>query len=127
MKTEQNYRIESNINICESRSEVLITWFNYDNCIQWSCFILCFFKAATFVLYNIKRLVFITEVESAYCVVRTDPLNDIHFVFKGLINYHHHVPEGLGMLSCSLILKMKLVPPSLLRSSYVSSSFWFIL
>ena len=40
--------------------------------------------------------------------------------------HHHHVPEGLGMLSCSLILKMKLVPPSLPRSSYVSSSFWFI-
>ena len=34
-----------------------------------------------------------------------------------------HVPEGLGMLSCSLILKMKLVPPSLPRSSYVSSPF----
>jgi len=28
-------------------------------------------------------------------------------------------------VSCSLILKMKLVPPSLPRSSYVSSSFWF--
>jgi hypothetical protein len=39
----------------------------------------------------------------------------------------HHVPEGLGMLSCFLFLKMKLVPPSLPRSSYVSSSFWFIL
>jgi hypothetical protein len=34
-------------------------------------------------------------------------------------HHHHHVPEGLGMLSCSLILKMKLVPPSLPRSSYV--------
>ena len=45
------------------------------------------------------------------------------------VHHHHHhlVPEGLGMLSCSLILKMKLVPPSLPRSSYVSSSFWFIL
>ena len=43
------------------------------------------------------------------------------------LHHHHHVPEGLGMLSCSLILKMKLVPPSLPRSSYVSSSFWFIL
>ena len=42
-------------------------------------------------------------------------------------HHHHHVPEGLGMLSCSLILKMKLVTPSLPRSSYVSSSFWFIL
>ena len=41
--------------------------------------------------------------------------------------HHHHVPEGLGMLACSLILKMKLVPPSLPRSSYVSSSVWFIL
>ena len=30
-------------------------------------------------------------------------------------------------VSCSLILKMKLVPPSLPRSSYVPSSFWFIL
>jgi hypothetical protein len=30
-------------------------------------------------------------------------------------------------VSCSLILQMKLVPPSLPRSSYVSSSFWFIL
>ena len=42
-------------------------------------------------------------------------------------HHHHHVPEGLGMLACSLILKMKLVPPSLPRSSYVSSCFWFIL
>ena len=29
-------------------------------------------------------------------------------------------------VSCSLILKMKLVPPSLPRSSYVPSSFWLI-
>jgi len=41
-------------------------------------------------------------------------------------HYHHHVPEGLGMLACYLILKMKLVPPSLPRSSYVSSSIWFV-
>ena len=30
-------------------------------------------------------------------------------------------------VSCSLILTIKLVPPSLPRSSYVPSSFWFIL
>ena len=42
-------------------------------------------------------------------------------------HHHHHVPEGLGMLACSLILKMKLVPLSLPPSSYVSSSVWFIL
>ena len=39
-------------------------------------------------------------------------------------HHHHHVLEGLGMLACSLILQMKLVPPSLPRSSYVSSSVW---
>ena len=45
---------------------------------------------------------------------------------KEYIYHHHHVLEGLGMLACSLILKMKLVPPSLPRSSYVSSSVWFV-
>jgi hypothetical protein len=39
-------------------------------------------------------------------------------------HHHHHVHEGLGLLSCSLILKVKLVPPSLPRSSYVPLSFW---
>jgi len=39
---------------------------------------------------------------------------------------HHHVQEGLGLIPVPCILKMKLVPPSLPRSSYVSSSFWFI-
>ena len=43
------------------------------------------------------------------------------------VGHHHHVPEGLGILACSLILKMKLVPPSLPRSSYVPLSFWFIM
>jgi hypothetical protein len=47
-------------------------------------------------------------------------------VIKEIMHYHHHhhhrVHEGLGMLSCSLLLKMKLVPPSLPRSSYVPSS-----
>ena len=42
-------------------------------------------------------------------------------------HHHHHVPEGLGVLSCSLTLKMKLVPPPLPWSSRVPSSFWFIL
>jgi len=42
-------------------------------------------------------------------------------------HHHHHVQEGLGLIPVPCILKMKLVPPSLPRSSYVSSSFWFIL
>jgi hypothetical protein len=33
-------------------------------------------------------------------------------------------PWRVWRVSCSLILKMKLVPPSLPRSSYVPSSFW---
>ena len=44
-----------------------------------------------------------------------------------LYYHHHHVQEGLGLIPVPCILKMKLVPPSLPRSSYVSSSFWFIL
>ena len=42
-------------------------------------------------------------------------------------HHHHHVQEGLGLIPVPCILKMKLVPPSLPRSSCVSSSFWFIL
>ena len=36
--------------------------------------------------------------------------------------FHHHVQKGLGLIPVPCILKMKLVPPSLPRSSYVSSS-----
>jgi len=42
-------------------------------------------------------------------------------------HHHHHVQEGLGLIPVPCILKMKLGPLSLSRSSYVSSSFWFIL
>jgi hypothetical protein len=45
----------------------------------------------------------------------------------GRVHHHHHVQEGLGLIPVPCILKMKLVPLSLPRSSYVSSSFWFIL
>jgi len=42
--------------------------------------------------------------------------------------YHHrHVHEGSGVFTLPCILKMKLAPTALPRSSYVSSSFWFIL
>jgi hypothetical protein len=37
--------------------------------------------------------------------------------------HHHHVQDGLGLIPVPCILKIKLVPPSLLRSSYVPSSF----
>ena len=35
------------------------------------------------------------------------------FAYYISLRHHHHVLEGLGMLACSLILQMKLVPPSL--------------
>jgi hypothetical protein len=44
-----------------------------------------------------------------------------------LLFYHHNVHEGLGVLARSLILKMKLVPPSLPWSFYDSSSMLNIL
>jgi len=44
------------------------------------------------------------------------------FLYIILLVYHHHVQEGLGLIPVPCILKMKLVPPSLPRSSYVSSS-----
>ena len=31
--------------------------------------------------------------------------------------HHHHVQEGLGLIPVPCVLKMKLVPPSLPRSS----------
>jgi len=52
----------------------------------------------------------------------------VMFLFCPEYHHHHyHVQEGLGLIPVSCILKMKLVPPSLPRSSYVSSSFWFTL
>jgi hypothetical protein len=37
-------------------------------------------KTVNFVLYNINRLVFITEVDSVYCAVRTDSLYKTDYV-----------------------------------------------
>jgi hypothetical protein len=42
-----------------------------------------------------------------------------------LKNHHRHVQEGLGLITVACILKLKLVPPSLPRSSYVPSFVWF--
>ena len=53
-------------------------------------------------------------------------LGEMNIWIVYVINYdlhHHHVQEGLGLIPVPCILKMKLVPPSLPQSSYVSSSF----
>jgi len=58
------------------------------------------------------------------------PLNVLtvkfHFYYK-LLSSSSSCSWRVRRVSCSLILKMKLVPPSLPRTSYVPSSFWFIL
>ena len=46
---------------------------------------------------------------------------------KEIYHHHYHIQEGLVLIPIPCILKMKLVPPSLPRSSYVASSLWFIL
>ena len=53
-----------------------------------------------------------------------DKKNHYRYIYHH--HHHHHVLEELGVLACSLILQMKLVPPSLPRSSYVSSSVCFV-
>jgi len=42
--------------------------------VEFVCFVWILKQAANFALQNIKRLVFITEVESVYCAVRTESL-----------------------------------------------------
>jgi hypothetical protein len=50
------------------------------------CFVRISEQTTTFALQNIKRLVYIAEVESVYSAVRTESLyKQIRFVFKGLI------------------------------------------
>jgi hypothetical protein len=46
------------------------------------CFVRISEQTATFALQNIKRLIFIIEVESVYSAVRTESL--LRFAFKGL-------------------------------------------
>jgi hypothetical protein len=49
------------------------------------CFVRISEQTATFALQNVKRLVFITEVESVYSAVRMSPyIKQIRFVFKWL-------------------------------------------
>ena len=59
------------------------------------------------------------------------PTNGIGFLFLYALTISSSSSSSCSWrvrcVSCSLILKMKLVPPSLPRSSYVPSSFWFIL
>ena len=50
------------------------------------CFVWLSEQTVTFALYIIKTEVFITEVESVYCAVRTESLySRDSLVFKGLI------------------------------------------
>jgi hypothetical protein len=44
---------------------------------QFACFVRYLEQTANFVFHNVQRLVFITEVESVYCGVRTESLCNI--------------------------------------------------
>jgi hypothetical protein len=48
------------------------------------CFVRISEQTAITFLYSINRLVFITEMESVYCAVRTSSsyIKEMHFVFK---------------------------------------------
>jgi hypothetical protein len=48
---------------------------------------------------------------------------EFSFRFEEKRGLQYHVQEGLGLIPVPCILKMKLVPPSLPQSSYVSSSY----
>ena len=41
---------------------------------EFVCFVWIWEQSASFASHNIKRLVFVTEVESVYCAVRTESL-----------------------------------------------------
>jgi hypothetical protein len=43
---------------------------------EFVCFVWVSEQTASFAVHNIKRLVFITEVESVYCAVRTQSLHN---------------------------------------------------
>jgi hypothetical protein len=59
------------------------------------CFVRISEQTAIFALQNIKRMVFITEVESVYRAVRTESfIKEIRFVFKGLIHERHRLGNG---------------------------------
>jgi hypothetical protein len=66
------------------------------------CFVRISEQTATFALYIVKRLVFITEVESVYSAVRTESVlyKQIGFVFKGLKSLDGDV-QGMLRFGCS--------------------------
>ena len=59
----------------------MITW---NLCV----FVLISEQTANFALHNIKRLVFITEVESVYCAVRTEPLYNTDKLRLEMVKLH---------------------------------------
>jgi hypothetical protein len=71
-------------------------------------------QTETFALYNIKRLVFITEVERVYSAVRTESLyiKQIRFVFKGLNQF-----TPIKLTSLTFIHYFNSLTPRCLRTS----------
>jgi len=89
---------------------------------------------ATFLIFLVSAVCKLSEFGFFFFPDRSRPVL-LYSMIKEVIhsntthhhNHHHPVQEGLGLIPVPCILKMKLVPPSLPRSPYVPSSFWFIL
>ena len=69
---------------------------------------------------------------SLWCELRSFPSSIMPYLYCSSAPLHSLISLSscswrVRRVSCSLILKMKLVPPSLPRSSYVPSSIWLIL
>jgi hypothetical protein len=55
---------------------------------EFVCFVCIIEQTANFALHNIKKMVFITEVERVYCALRTDSL---YRVFHNVVQYYKHL------------------------------------
>ena len=97
-----------------------------DGRVKSDCCSLCFSR-----IYQPKHSEFNVNCKALKCELKKiqEKLKSAQHIIELAVKeiHHHHVPEGLGVLSCSLILKMKLVPPPLPWSSRMPSSFWSIL
>ena len=109
---------------------------------SFACLALSYFPASSHKRYDLRKSVLNIKCVFCFCLqlffsetflilrrIERDMIKNVYWssckVPAILVKFyhHHHVPERLGVLSCSLILKMKLVPPPLPWSSRVPSSF----
>jgi hypothetical protein len=69
------------------------------------CFVRISEQTATFALQNIKRLVFITEVESVYSAVRTESLYKTDMLRLSRVNADSMSGFGITLYTCIVLTK----------------------